>query len=91
MGGLCKQGPSLKLSLVLDAGCARGARITGWDQRLVRYVDFVAAGRELARDEQAPFEQTLAPESTSRTRLRAVAFLTDGRRVTLDKVAAPCA
>ncbi len=83
-GVLCRRGPALSVSVSYQGACptqlAR-ARLAGSDQRLVRYADFTVARRRM-RDAAAPFE---AAVSATPSRLRVLAVLADGRRVTIDR------
>jgi hypothetical protein len=70
-------------------GCARAVSVGGADEQLVEHVDFLV-GAAPQRVSQPPFLHTLAgPAATQR--VRAVAVLRDGRRVTLDASARVCA
>jgi hypothetical protein len=91
-GVSCRTAPELQLTTSGDAACVRGARVSGLDEPAVFYVDFIAAGRGVARDATRPFEQALtAPTGVSGPSLiRAVAVLNDGRRLTLDQTAQIC-
>jgi arylsulfatase A-like enzyme len=92
-GPACSRGPELALAFAGGDGCARVAAVQGADERATDYVDFAVADRGVARDEDAPFELQLpglAPPGAP-AKLRAVAVLSDGRRVTLDSSVVPCA
>jgi hypothetical protein len=56
-------------------------------------VDFRLGGRRVARDRRRPFAATISRAATRRAhsrRLRARAFVRDGRRITLSRTLAAC-
>jgi N-acetylglucosamine-6-sulfatase len=89
IGIQCTSGPELELAPGADAACIRDVQVTGPDVRSVEAVVFIVAGNPLVFDEQAPFEQVLAPPG-ARVQLRALVFLRDGRLFTLDRAAPVC-
>lgn len=87
-GSACRKGPALELAVSCEGGAR--ARIAGLDERLLDYVDFLVNGRGVGRDEDTPFEQVLPPEAVAGSKLRALAVLLDGRRVTIDLAVPAC-
>ena len=83
-GDSCRNGPSVALS-VRCASTTLQATLSGADQRLVTYVDFLVDGRRVARDRSAPFSRAVAGKY-----VRASAYLVDGRLVTRDRAAPRC-
>jgi N-acetylglucosamine-6-sulfatase len=84
-GVLCRRGPALSVSVSYQGACPNPlarARVAGGDQRLVRYADFTVAKRR-TRDAAAPFEYAVSAATPSK--LRVLAVLADGRRVTIDR------
>lgn len=86
----CNPGPALAIEAPDAGGCARNVRVTGADEPRVAYVQFAVNGRTLATVEDAPFVQPLAPPPSGDARVRALAVLTDGRRLTLDAAVRVC-
>ncbi|HEV7459603.1 MAG TPA: hypothetical protein VGN78_03620, partial [Solirubrobacteraceae bacterium] len=73
----------------------RSARVSVGGRRLsaVRRVDFLVGSRRLARDGHAPFAATIASTRVKRThsrRLRVVATLVDGSRITTGRTLRRC-
>jgi hypothetical protein len=68
------------------------ATIIGADARRVGRVDFFVAGRAVGSDLRAPYARTIARRHlrTKATLVRALVFLGDGQRVTLDRLARRC-
>jgi hypothetical protein len=89
-GDTCNVGPALQLDAPDEGGCVRRVRVVGEDEPWVAYVHFTANGRFLAAVEDAPFEHVFAPGTPPATRVRALAVLEDGRRLTLDASVAVC-
>jgi N-acetylglucosamine-6-sulfatase len=93
-GPACSQPPALQLEgAVARAGdCVRTVDVTGADEAHVVGVDWLADGRPSGSQSSRPFELPLgaaaAPGATAK--LRAVATLDDGRRVSLDLDARAC-
>jgi hypothetical protein len=65
--------------------------VTGVDEPRVAYVQFAVNGRTLTTVEDSPFAQALAPPPSGDARVRALAVLDDGRRMTLDAAVRVCA
>lgn len=86
-GAPCRAGPSLELSLRCSGSAVR-ARLGGADTQAVGSVEFLVSGRKIASDDRAPFEQSFV--AARGATVRAVAVLTDGRRVTRDRRATGC-
>ena len=87
-GESCRLGPALRLETVDEGDCVRAASVLGTDEPLVELVDFLADGKSVARDAEPPFELPVLPPGA--TKLRALAVLVDGRRLTLDKAIRVC-
>lgn len=91
-GTACNTGPALQLEAPDEGGCVRRVRVAGGDEPQVAYVHFTANGRFLAAAEAAPFEHVFVPGSTPPdARVRVLAVLHDGRRLTLDAAVRVCA
>jgi arylsulfatase A-like enzyme len=95
-GASCQGAPRVRLEL-RRAGvrsCARRsvlARLRGADNHYVTEFHLTVDGREVARDLRRPFVIRLRLESLGRpSRLRALAVLKDGRRLTIDRTANGC-
>jgi N-acetylglucosamine-6-sulfatase len=90
-GVTCRRGPDILLERARVAGCVKTVSIGGADARLVRAVDFDAGGAA-RRVERPPFQLDLDPHGAARDmRVRALATLLDGRRVTRAVSAHVCA
>jgi arylsulfatase A-like enzyme len=91
-GVACRRGADILLERSRVSGCVRAVSVGGVDARLVRQVDFDAGGTP-QRVERPPFELSLAAPRGGATnlRVRALAMLVDGRRVTRVVSAHVCA
>lgn len=86
----CRRGPALSLSLAYRGTCFQSplvAKVGGADERRTSYVEFVSGGRRF-RVPQAPF-QYVFPLGASAS-VRALAVLSDGRRMTLERAVRDC-
>ncbi|MGH2963308.1 MAG: hypothetical protein ACRDL3_14125, partial [Solirubrobacterales bacterium] len=90
----CRTKPKLKLKVEKKRGCApRGARarIKGRDTRILGDVSFTVDGKGAGSDGSKPFKEKLGKLKRGRkSKVRATAELTDGRRITLDKKVRAC-
>jgi N-acetylglucosamine-6-sulfatase len=90
----CRTKPKLKLEVEKKGGCApRGAqaRIRGRDAKLLGKVSFEVDGKDLGGDSSRPFKEKLGKLKRGRkSKLRATAEMSDGRRITLDKKVRGC-
>jgi arylsulfatase A-like enzyme len=87
----CRQEPSLALAPTYEGDCVRGVSVAGADAGLVDAVDFLEDGRPVGHVDDAPFQLTLPASPAASSKLRALAILDDGRRMTLDLTARVCA
>lgn len=85
-GAACNAGPQLALETPVVGDCVPAATLVGEDVDAVQRVEFAANGASSGPSWTAPFRVALAGQ----TRLRALAVLRDGRRVTLDATLAGC-
>jgi N-acetylglucosamine-6-sulfatase len=90
----CRTKPKLKLKVEKKGGCApRGARarIKGRDAKLVGKAIFEVDGKQVGSDSSRPFKEQLGKLKRGRkSKLRATAELTDGRRMTLEEKVKAC-
>jgi N-acetylglucosamine-6-sulfatase len=93
-GDGCRTKPKLKLKLEKHGGCApRGAkaRIKGSDAKRLGNASFEVDGKDVGSDGSKPFKEKLGKLKRGRkSKVRATAELTDGRRITLDKKVRAC-
>jgi N-acetylglucosamine-6-sulfatase len=93
-GENCRTKPKLKLEVDKKRGCApRGARarIKGRDRKLLGKVAFEVDGKRAGTDGSRPFKEKLGKLKRGRkSKLRATAEMSDGRRITLDKKVRGC-
>ncbi len=92
-GLTCQLPPQLQLDAVAGptGDCIRSVRVSGADEPHVVETDFLADGRPIGSVTAHPFEQQLAPTPAATAKVRAVAVLDDGRRLSLDLAARVCA
>jgi arylsulfatase A-like enzyme len=91
-GVTCRRGADILLERARVSGCVRRVSVGGVDARLVQHVDFDIGGQP-QRIDRPPFETTVAAPRGVATdmRVRALAVLVDGRRVTRVVSAHVCA
>jgi N-acetylglucosamine-6-sulfatase len=93
-GDSCRTKPALKLKLRKRRGCVpRGARakIKGRDTETLGQVSFTVDGKNAGRDGGKPFSEKLGKlKRGKRSKVRATAEMSDGRRITLDKKVRVC-
>ena len=93
-GDSCRTKPKLKLKIKKKGGCAprpARARIKGRDTKILGDVSFTVDGKSAGSDGSKPFKEKLGKLKRGRkSKVRATAEMTDGRRITLDKKVRAC-
>jgi len=93
-GDGCRTKPKLKLKVEKRGGCSpRGAkaRIKGRDAKRLGKASFEVDGKDVGSDGSKPFKEKLGKLKRGRkSKVRATAELTDGRRITLDEKVRAC-
>jgi N-acetylglucosamine-6-sulfatase len=93
-GDGCRTKPRLKLKLRKRHGCVRrgsNAKVKGPDANRLGDVSFTVDGRDDGHDGGRPFSEKLGKLKPGRkSKVRATAEMTDGRRITLEKKVKAC-
>jgi N-acetylglucosamine-6-sulfatase len=93
-GDSCRTKAKLKLEVKKKGGCAprpARARVTGRDAKRLGTVSFEVDGRAAGTDSGKPFKEKLGKLKRGRgSKVRAIAEMTDGRRMTLDEKVRAC-
>ena len=93
-GDSCRTKPQLRLKVKKKGGCAprpARARIKGRDAKRLGKVSFEVDGKRAGEDSGKPFKEKLGKlKRGRRSKVRAIAEMSDGRRMTLDKKVRAC-